>query len=113
MTACENTCANAQRTKISKGVFKALQKLMDDIERGRGSIQAEMIPLGTPEIVAGKLLLARYASTLAFGSHDSLVAGTVQIARSAGRDLTLVTSDRSLKAVCAIIGVPIFDPNIT
>lgn len=110
--ACGNTCFNPQRKRMSKGVFKALQKLMDDIECGHGPIKAEMIPLGPNEIAAGKLLLARHAGTLAFGSHDSLVAGTVQVARNAGRDLTLVTSDKGLKAVCTQIGIPVFDPNI-
>lgn len=109
---CGNTCLNPQRSRMSKTVFKGLQKLMDDIENGRGSIKAELIQLGPQEISAGKILLARHAGTLAFGSHDSLIAGTVQVARNAGHDLTLVTSDKSLKAVCAQIGIPIFDPNI-
>lgn len=109
---CQNTCVTPRRSKINSRTFRGLQKLLDDIENGKGSIKAEKISLGSPEISAGKKILTQYADRLAFGSHDSLVAGTVQIAINSGLNLTLVTSDKSLKAVCDALNIPVFDPNI-
>lgn len=107
---CKNTCFNAARTRMPSKVFKALQKLMDDIENTRGSIRATMLPLGMAEILEAKRLLARYAGQYAFGSHDALVAGTVLVMNSKGVNLALVTSDRGLKAVSNHVGVTLYDP---
>lgn len=109
---CSNRCVTVPRKRMTINAFKGLQKLIDDIERGRGPVTAELLPLGSTEIAYGKFLLSRHAGSLAFGSHDSLVAATVYTANRAGRDIVLVTSDKSLKAVCNIIGIPVFDPSL-
>jgi hypothetical protein len=107
---CSNNCVTNARKRLTQGEFKGLQKMLADIEHGHGTIKAELLPLGAAEITYGKLFLSRHADSLAFGSHDSLVAATAFVARKAGRDVTLVTSDKSLKAVCKLVGVPVFDP---
>lgn len=110
---CSNICFTQARSRMSKKVFKGLQKLMNDTEDGRGTMRAEMLPLGTHEIKEGKRLLSRYAGTYAFGSHDALVAGTVLVTKAQGFDLTLVTSDRGLKAVAGDVGISLYDPQST
>ncbi|WP_236444111.1 hypothetical protein, partial [Pseudomonas syringae] len=90
--------------------FKALQKLVNDIERKQGPVQADLLPLGADEMKAGKEILSQFAHRFSFGSHDALVAGTVVTANKNGMDLILVTSDKSLKAVCREQGIPHYDP---
>ncbi|CAI8806557.1 hypothetical protein [Pseudomonas chlororaphis] len=109
---CSNICVTTPRQRMSPKVYKALQKLMKDIEGKSGNIQADLLPLGTTEMSEGKKLLMQLSHRFAFGSHDALVAGTVVAAATTGLKLTLVTSDKSLKAVCNEEGIPFFDPNI-
>jgi predicted nucleic acid-binding protein len=101
----------AAENRINKKQFKNLRKLLDDIESGRDSIRAEILAVGADEITAGKKLLANYADKYTFGSHDALVAGTIVAANQRGLDLTLVTSDKGLKAVCREVGIKLYDPN--
>lgn len=108
---CSNKCITPKRKRLTRNEFKGLQKMLTDIEQGHARIKAQLLPLGTAEISYGKLLLSRHAESFAFGSHDSLVAATAFIAKKAGRDVTLVTSDKSLKAVCAQVGIAVFDPS--
>ena len=109
---CSNICVTNPRPRMNPKVYKALQKLMKDIEGKAGSIQADLLPLGTSEMSEGKKLLMQLSHRFAFGSHDALVAGTVIAAAANGLNLTLVTSDKSLKAVCREEGIPFFDPLI-
>lgn len=110
--ACSNICVTTPRPRMKPKIYKALQKLMKDIEGKAGDIQADLLPLGTPEMSEGKKLLMQLSHRFAFGSHDALVAGTVVAAAENGLSLTLVTSDKSLKAVCREQGIPFFDPSI-
>lgn len=92
-------------------VFKALQKLMNDIEHQKGDIQATLLPLRQAELDFGKMFLQQHAHQFSFGSHDALVAGTVAAAAAAnGEKLTLVTSDKGLKALCRERQIDVFDP---
>jgi predicted nucleic acid-binding protein len=102
----------AAANRINKKQFKALRKLLNDIEFGRDSIKARILPVGVDEIASSKMLLANYADRYTFGSHDALVAGTVLAANQRGLDLTLVTSDKGLKAVCRAEGIKLYDPNL-
>jgi rRNA-processing protein FCF1 len=108
--ACGQICYVAPRPRMKPKFFKALQKLVNDIERKHGSVQADLLPLGTDEMKAGKEILSQFAHRFSFGSHDALVAGTVVTANQNGMDLILVTSDKSLKAVCREQGIPHYDP---
>lgn len=108
---CAQRCVWPARAKMKDKVFRALQKLMADIEAKHGDIQAEVIPFGRSELEEARSFLSKFAHLHAFGSHDALVAATVKIARDSGRNLVLTTSDKGLKAVCGIAGIPIFDPN--
>jgi rRNA-processing protein FCF1 len=110
--ACTHTCYVAPRARMKPKVYKGLVKMLGDIEKKQGSIQADLMPLGTREMSAGKEVLKKLAHRFSFGSHDALVAGTVIAANESGLELILVTSDKSLKAVCREEQIPHFDPNI-
>ena len=111
-TTCPHTCIYPERKRIKSKVFRSLQKLLNDIESERGSIKAKILPLRSAELLTAKRLLQEYSDKYAFGSHDALVAGTALVARSEGCELTLVTSDKGLKAMCEAEGLPYFDPGL-
>ena len=50
-----------------------------------------------------------YALIHNFASMDAMIAATAKLARSNGRDITVVTSDKGLKACLSRIGVPCND----
>jgi predicted nucleic acid-binding protein len=95
---------------MSAKVFGKLQKMIKDIEAGRGDVKAAIKPIGTEEFITARQLLIDYADQYSFGSHDALVAATVLVANTKGIELTLVTSDKGLKAVCSAKSLPVFDP---
>lgn len=109
---CAHICLFPAGNRINAKVFKAFQKLLSDIEAGRGLMKAQILPVGADEIAFGKMLLTNYADRYAFGSHDALVAGTLLAANKRGVDLTLITSDKGLKAVCREMQIKIYDPNL-
>ncbi|KOP51707.1 hypothetical protein OX90_26285 [Pseudomonas coronafaciens pv. porri] len=108
---CAHTCFIPAKPRIKPRVFKDMQKLLNDIEREHGSIRASLLPLGSNEMRAGREILSQLAHKFSFGSHDALVAGTVLTAKNNGLALTLVTSDKSLKAVCKDQNIPHYDPS--
>jgi hypothetical protein len=110
ISACLHTCYTAKRSRMKARVFKGLQKLMGDIESRNGSIKATVLPTGPEEFSMAKNLLRMFSCRYSFGSHDALVAATVLSARRKGKNITLVTSDKGLKAACRDVGVPIVDP---
>lgn len=109
---CSHTCLYPAGNRINAKVFKAFQKLLNDIESGRGPMKAQILSVGTDEIAFGRSLLTNYADRYTFGSHDALVAGTLMAANKRGADLTLITSDKGLKAVCREMNIKLYDPNL-
>lgn len=109
---CSHICLVPAGNRINAKVFKAFQKLLKDIEAGRGLMKAQILPVGADEIAFGKMLLTNYADRYKFGSHDALVAGTILAANQRGLDLTLITSDKGLKAVCREANIKHYDPNL-
>lgn len=107
---CTHTCVFKKHHRLKPKVFRDIQKIIKDIESKNGDIHAEIIPSSTDDLMAAKNLLLSYADKFAFGSHDALVGGAAIAARAKGINLTLVTSDKALKAVCKAEGIPIFDP---
>ncbi|MBH9682845.1 hypothetical protein [Burkholderia cepacia] len=107
---CTHTCVFRKNHRLKPKMFRDIQKLIKDIESKSGDIQADIIPSSSEDLIYAKSLLITYADRYAFGSHDALVGGVVLGARKKGDNLTLVTSDKALKAVCNAEGIPVFDP---
>jgi predicted nucleic acid-binding protein len=108
---CSHTWIPQKRRRLSKSAYRDMLKLVKDIVSKKGDIVADIIPLDSHSIQVGKDILFKYADTHSFGSHDALIAGTlIECQKSLGKDMTMVTSDRGLKAVLAKEGVKVFDP---
>jgi hypothetical protein len=107
---CTHTCVFAERKRMRLKVFRDLQKLIKDIEEQRGSIKATILPIGPAQLVLAKALLIGCCDRFDFGFHDAIVAASAINARNTGTPLTVVTSDRGLKALCGENAIPVFDP---
>jgi hypothetical protein len=107
---CPNSFLRQGRKRMKARVFRALQRVLADIEGQRGPMQATVLPMGSDELQIGRKFLLTYADRYSFGSHDAVVAGTLAAARKNSLNLTLVTSDKGLKALCAAESLPVHDP---
>ena len=110
MEKCGRICVLPARKRMKPKVFRGLLKLVKDIEAERGQITATLLPTNSSQIRYAQEFLTKYADRFAFGSHDAMVAGAIRYANNAGLGLTLVTSDKGLKAVCRASSIGVFDP---
>lgn len=108
---CSNLWLSSGRGKMKPKVFRDIQKMIFDIEARKGDIQATILELERGSIESARQLLLKYADRYSLGSHDALVGGSLIVARKVkGMDLTLVTSDKGLKAVLKDESIPFYDP---
>ena len=111
LATCTHTYMLPARKRMKPKVFRDLQKMIKDIEAGKGDVKAAILSLGTEEFITARQLLVDHADQYPFGSHDALVAASALVAKANGTELTLVTSDKGLKAVCLVKGLAVFDPS--
>lgn len=108
---CDHVWVRPQVKKIPKKLFRDIVKIIDDVVNKRGDLQAEIITLNSRSTSFAKHLLKTYADKYSFGSHDALIAGSLlELKETTGIDLTMVTSDKGLKAVLGEVGINIYDP---
>ncbi len=111
---CSNIWIFRGRKKMKSKVFRDIRKMISDIEKGQGDIQATILKLNQDAITEAQKLLTKYADQYNFGSHDALIIGSLIAAKQIqGINLTLITSDKGVKAVLEREAWPYFDPNIT
>lgn len=100
------------RKPLKAKLFRDLQKLIYDIESMRGQIQAFVILLDQETITKAKHLLRTYSDHYNIGSHDALIGGVAIRQKAKNRlQLTIVTSDKGLKALLTDEHIPVYDPN--
>jgi hypothetical protein len=107
---CSNTWTSLEVKRMKPKVFRDIRKLISDIEHQRGDIQATVLPLDANAISHARRLLMEKADRYRFGSHDALIAGVAISLDRAGTRLTVVTSDRGMKAILGEEGIPFYDP---
>jgi predicted nucleic acid-binding protein len=108
---CTQSWITTGKRGIKDKVFRKLIKIVSDIQQDSGEIRAAILPLDSAVILEGKNFLINYADRFNFGSQDALIAGTVVAYKNLhGTDLTVITSDRGLKAALSSAKIPIFDP---
>jgi len=112
ITICTHTFSVEVKPRLKEKVYKGMLKLLKEIENGEGKIKSTAIPLTAEAMEAGKKILMQYSHRFSFGSHDALVAGMIYTEKLKGNNVVLVTSDRSLKAVCKEENIIVFDPNV-
>lgn len=111
ITRCANQWIVPGRKRIKPKVFHGIRKMIVDIESGRGDIKAQILDLNSKILQEARSFLYRYADLYNCGSHDAIIAATAVISKSdLGNELTLVTSDKGLKAALQDAGIPYFDP---
>jgi hypothetical protein len=109
---CKNIWYQKGVKKIGRKLYRDIQKLIKDIEAQKGSIKACIIKLSENAIAEGANLLVKYSDRYRFGSLDAMIAGSlIDMKRNSGIALTMVTSDKGLKAVLSEENIPVFDPN--
>ena len=108
---CPNIWVTRRIKRPKPKVYRDMKKMVSDIEAKKGFIQADVISLNTSSTEIGTNLLIRYADRYNFGSHDALIIGSFINARiNGGENITIVTSDKGMKAVLEDESLPYFDP---
>ena len=110
---CNKTWISPKKKKMIPKVYRDILKMISDVETQRGDIQATVIKIDAHCIEQAQNLLKKYSDRFAFSSHDALIAGSLITAKQRdGLNLTLMTSDKSLKAVLREESIPCHDPLI-
>ncbi|MFW9874722.1 MAG: hypothetical protein ACFFG0_16565 [Candidatus Thorarchaeota archaeon] len=109
--SCQNFWITRGRKKMKRKVYRGIQKIVRDIERQRGTIQATILAFNHDTIMKARKILMDYADTYNIGSHDAVIIATlVKTVEDQNIPLTLVTSDKGMKAVLSAKSIPFFDP---
>lgn len=113
VSKCSNTWVSPGRKRMPRRLVHDIRKMIGDIEAQRGSVQATIVRLDGAAIKRARRLLLTYGDRFNFASQDALVAGNLLVARETmGIALTLVTSDKGLKAMLAEERIPVYDPQL-
>lgn len=108
---CTQTWLTAGRKGIRDKEFRLLIKLVSDIQDQAGAIRASILSLDPDVILRAKEFLIDYADRFNFGSQDALIAGTaIAYKNRHGSELTVITSDKGLKAALTSAQIKVFDP---
>lgn len=84
-------------------------ELINEIFEGNSPLLSVNIEQFDSTTVAEAKNVIKHALIHNFASMDAMIAATAKIAQDNGRNITVVTSDKGLKACLSIIGVPCDD----
>lgn len=106
---CQNIRYTAPRKKWNTKRIKAWLQFINDIFEGNSSLLTVSIePFDSTTVAEAKKVIT-HALIHNFASMDAMIAATAKLARNNSRDVTVVTSDRGLKACLSKVGVPCKD----
>ena len=106
---CQNNRYAAPRKKWNKKRIKAWLQLINDIFEGKSELlTVDIEPFDSKTVAEAKNVIT-YALIHNFASMDAMIAATAKLARDNSRDVTVVTSDRGLKACLSKIDIPCND----
>ena len=106
---CQNNRYTAPRKKWSKKRVKAWLQLISDIFEGKSELLAVGIePFNSMTVIEAKNVIT-HALIHNFASMDAMIAATAKLARNNSRDITVVTSDKGLKACLLKMDIPYND----
>ncbi len=106
---CQNNRYTVPRKKWNKKRIKAWLQLIDDIFKGKSQLLTVGIEPFDLTTVAEAKNVIRHSLIHNFASMDAMIAATAKLARDNSRNVTVVTSDKGLKACLAKIDVPYHD----
>lgn len=108
---CPHTWILPKKKRLGRKQFHDIRKAVLDLEKGRTSTEITLIPLNEKAIQEGTRLLFQYGNQFNFASHDAIIAGTlITEQKQSEEEITLITSDKGLKAVLTADKRPFFDP---
>jgi len=106
---CENFRFTPSKRKWNSREVNAWIKLTKDIVNGRSSLlKIKVIDLSCDIIIEAEKFI-EHSLRYKFGSMDSIIAATVIDSQKKGKNLSVITSDKSLKAGMAITNIPYSD----
>lgn len=106
---CQNNRYTAPRKKWNKKRIKAWLQLIDDIFEGKSQLlTVDIEPFNLTTVAEAKNRIT-HALIHNFASMDAMIAATAKLACDNRRDVTVVTSDKGLKACLSKINVPYND----
>ena len=95
---CQNQWYAAPRARWSRRKINSWQQLIQETVSGSSSlIKVDILPFDDKTIRRAEQLIV-HALVHNFASMDAMIAATAQEVIAAGRDMTVVTSDKGLKA---------------
>ena len=106
---CQNSRYTESRKKWNNKRIKAWMQLIDEIFTGKSQLFSVNIePFDSTTIKEAKDVI-KLALVHNFASMDAMIAATAKLAQNNCRDITVVTSDKGLKACLSKIGIPCND----
>ena len=103
---CQNNRYIKPHRKWTNKRIKAWLQLINEIFAGTSSLFSVNIePFDSITVTEAKKII-KLALTHNFASMDAMIAATAKIGRDNDRDITVITSDRALKACLSKIDVP-------
>lgn len=107
--SCENQWYTKPKARWSRREISGWQKLIQETILGTSSlITVNVLPFNDKTIQSAEQLIA-HALVHNFASMDAMIAATAQEAIGAGHDMTVVTSDKGLKACLAKANIACWD----
>ena len=108
-TICNNQRFTVKRNSWQKRRIKAWLKMIEETQSGKSALfNVELISLDRETLeIANKIIL--YSLSHNFGSMDAVIAATAKKKILSGEQVTVVTSDKALKACLSKCDIPIFD----
>lgn len=106
---CQNSRYVEPRERWNNKRIKAWLQLINEIFAGTSQLLAVSVePFDSATIAEAKNVI-KHALIHNFASMDAMIAATAKLAQDNSRDITVVTSDKGLKACLSKIGVPCDD----
>lgn len=107
--SCQNQWYTKPRARWNRREISGWQKLIQETILGTSSlISVNILPFNDKTIQTAELLIA-HALVHNFASMDAMIAATAQEAIGAGHDMTVVTSDKGLKACLSKADIDFWD----
>ncbi|MCI8697234.1 MAG: type II toxin-antitoxin system VapC family toxin [Lachnospiraceae bacterium] len=108
--SCQNQWYTAPRVRWYRREIGGWQKLIQETVSGTSSlIKVSILPFDDRTIQTAEQLII-HALVHSFASMDAMIAATAWEAIADGRDMTVVTFDKGLKACLTKVGIAYWDP---
>ena len=106
---CQNNRYTAPRKKWNRKRVKAWLQLIKEVFEGKSELFTVSIePFDSATVAEAKSVIS-HALAYNFASMDAMIAATAKLARNNKRNITVVTSDKGLKACLLKINIPCND----